>query len=96
MADHIVRSFDADLDALGRGVAELGGLAESMTTRAIEALVRQSPTIANEVIALDREDMNLAAGDSRGGGDALATLFLLATIAAHSGARLPGASTILR
>ena len=53
MADHIVRSFDADLDALGRGVAELGGLAESMTTRAIEALVRQSPTIANEVIALD-------------------------------------------
>ena len=53
MADHIVRSFDVDLDTLGRGVAELGGLAESMTTRAIEALVRQSPAIANEVIALD-------------------------------------------
>ena len=53
MADHIVRAFDADLDALSRGVAELGGLAESMTTRAIEALVRQSPAMANEVIALD-------------------------------------------
>jgi phosphate transport system protein len=53
MADHIVRAFDADLDTLSRGVAELGGLAESMTTRAIEALMRQSPAIANEVIALD-------------------------------------------
>ncbi|MBV9051251.1 MAG: phosphate transport system regulatory protein PhoU, partial [Hyphomicrobiales bacterium] len=53
MAEHIVRAFDADLDALSRGVAELGGLAESMTTRAIEALVRQSPAMANEVIALD-------------------------------------------
>jgi phosphate transport system protein len=54
MADHIVRAFDADLDALGRGVAELGGLAESMTTRAIEALVRQSPVMANEVLTIAR------------------------------------------
>jgi hypothetical protein len=71
-------------------------LNERVSKRAFHRDMRRLDAITHNVIALDREDMNRATRDSRGGGDALATLFLVATIAAHSGAGLSGASTILR
>src|SRR5262249_17263444 len=52
--------------------------------------------IVHNVIALDREHMDGSTRDARRCGHAVATLFLVAAIAAHSGVRITGASTILR
>ena len=40
MADHIVSSYDTDLENLRRSIAEMGGVAEKMMTDATDALVR--------------------------------------------------------
>lgn len=43
MADHIVSSYDTDLENLRRSIAEMGGVAEKMMTDATDALVRGIP-----------------------------------------------------
>jgi phosphate transport system protein len=51
--EHIVKSFDADLQELRRAIAEMGGIAEKMLDDAIVALARRDPDLAQKVIRLD-------------------------------------------
>lgn len=51
--EHIVRSFDEDLNRLDSMIVEMGGLAEMQLSQAIEALVRRDVTLAEAVAAGD-------------------------------------------
>jgi phosphate transport system protein len=53
MAEHIVSSYDADLQSLRRRITEMGGLAEKMLSDSIDALVRREVPLAQAVIAAD-------------------------------------------
>ncbi|GGG45431.1 phosphate signaling complex protein PhoU [Chelatococcus composti] len=53
MTDHIVSSFDVELDTLRSKIAEMGGIAEKMLGDAIMALVRRDAALAQAVIAVD-------------------------------------------
>ena len=53
MTEHTMKAFDADLQELGRMVAEMGGLAEHQIGDAVDALKRRDATLAQRVIALD-------------------------------------------
>ena len=53
MSDHISRSFDQELDALRRLVAEMGGLGERMLSDATHALTKEDANRAQSVIATD-------------------------------------------
>ena len=53
MVDHIVRSYDKDLDALERRIAEMGGIAEKMVIDAMDALSQADVALANQVVATD-------------------------------------------
>ncbi|EIZ87204.1 phosphate uptake regulator PhoU [Methylobacterium sp. GXF4] len=54
MGEHIVRSFDEDLDNLRRSISEMGGIAEKLTVDASDALVRRDAPLAQAVIAADK------------------------------------------
>ena len=54
MADHMVHSFDVELNTLRRSIAEMGGTAERMLVEATSALVRDDAALAQTVIAADR------------------------------------------
>ncbi|MDB5513151.1 MAG: phosphate uptake regulator, PhoU [Enterovirga sp.] len=54
MADHIVSSFDAELEGLRSSIAEMGGIAEKQLGDAINALVRRDSALAQSVIAMDQ------------------------------------------
>ena len=51
--EHIVRSFDEDLNRLDNMIVEMGGLAEMQMSQAIEALVRRDVTLAEAVASGD-------------------------------------------
>lgn len=53
MSEHTMKAFDADLQDLGRIVAEMGGLAEQQINDAIDALDRRDVTLAQRVIGSD-------------------------------------------
>lgn len=53
MIEHTMKAFDADLQDLGRMVAEMGGLAEQQISDAIDALDRRDTMIAQQVITGD-------------------------------------------
>lgn len=53
MGDHIVKSYDRDLEDLGRKIAEMGGLAEKMLAEAMEALSLLNTDVAQRVVATD-------------------------------------------
>ena len=53
MSDHIVKSYDRDLENLGRKIAEMGGLAEKMLAEAMEALSLLNIEVAQRVIVTD-------------------------------------------
>ena len=52
---HIVTSFEDDLQGLARSIAEMGGRAEQIVERAIAALLRSDPNLAHEVIEADKK-----------------------------------------
>ena len=54
MPDHIVSSFDAELQGLRSSIAEMGGIAEKQLADAIQALVRRDTALAQSVIAMDQ------------------------------------------
>jgi phosphate transport system protein len=54
MSEHIVSSYDNDLENLRRSIAEMGGVAEKMLSEATEALVRRDTALAQAVIAADK------------------------------------------
>lgn len=55
MTEHIVTSFDEDLQGLAGSIAEMGGMAEDLVDQAVQALLRSDIHLAKTVIAADRE-----------------------------------------
>ena len=53
MSDHIVRSYDTELEDLGRKIAEMGGLAEKMLSDAMDALTNLDIELAQATVATD-------------------------------------------
>ena len=54
MTDHIVSSFDDDLNELSDKLAEMGGLSEKLVGEAVEALIKRDIPLARRVIDWDR------------------------------------------
>jgi phosphate transport system protein len=53
MMEHTIKAFDADLQDLGRMIAEMGGLAERQIGDALDALNRHDADLAGNIIATD-------------------------------------------
>ncbi len=53
MSDHIVKSYDRDLENMGRRISEMGGLAEKMLADSMDALTNLDSDLAHRVIAAD-------------------------------------------
>ena len=53
MSDHIVAAYDSELEALGRKIAEMGGIAEKMVSEAMDALAALDLELARSVVASD-------------------------------------------
>ena len=58
--DHIVKSYDQELEHLDKDIVRMGGLAESQITRAVEAVVQRNPELAQEIMSDDDliDDLN--------------------------------------
>ena len=54
MADHTVKAFTEQLEALSSSVAQMGGLAEAQLADAIEAIARRDTARAEAVVAGDK------------------------------------------
>lgn len=54
MQEHIVSSFDSELDYLGQKIAEMGGIAEKMLLDSMEALATFDAKLAKDTIASDQ------------------------------------------
>src|SRR5919112_569343 len=54
MSEHIVSSYDTELQDLRRLITEMGGIAEKMVVDAITALIRRDTGLAQAVIAADQ------------------------------------------
>jgi phosphate transport system protein len=66
-AEHIIKSYDEELDRLGKMIAEMGGLAESKLAAATDSVARRDSDLAARVVEgdeqvdrLERELDNLA------------------------------------
>ena len=53
MTDHTVKAYDRELGALGRRVAEMGGLAEQMLSDAMDGLADLDADLARATVAVD-------------------------------------------
>lgn len=53
MSDHTVKSYDRDLESLGRRIAEMGGVAEKMLAEAMDALSSFDVDLAHRVVSSD-------------------------------------------
>ena len=63
MTDHIVRSYDTDLEGIRRSLAEMGGMAERMLGDTTVALVRRDTALAQKIISADQRLDNLQRED---------------------------------
>ncbi|WP_114946916.1 phosphate signaling complex protein PhoU [Microvirga calopogonii] len=54
MAEHIVSSYDNDLQGLRQRISEMGGIAEKMLVDSIVALVRHDKALAQVVVTSDK------------------------------------------
>jgi phosphate transport system protein len=52
--EHIVHSYDTELNQLRNMIAEMGGLAEMQLARAVAALVKYDADAANDIVEKDR------------------------------------------
>ena len=52
-SEHIVKSYDDELDRLKQIIVEMGGMAESQLAAAIEAVVKRDTDLAAQVIQAD-------------------------------------------
>lgn len=51
--EHIVRSYDEDLERLNNMVMEMGGMAQAQFHRAMEALLKRNEEVANAIVMED-------------------------------------------
>jgi phosphate transport system protein len=54
MADHIVKSFDNELNDLNIALAQMGGLVEAQVADAIKALIKRDTELAARVVSQDK------------------------------------------
>ena len=54
MNEHTVKSYEEELALLDKKIAQMGGLAEQLLGKSLEALERRDPKVAEEVVAADR------------------------------------------
>lgn len=54
MNEHTVKSYEEELALLDRKIAQMGGLAEQLLRRSLEALERRDPKLAEDVVRSDR------------------------------------------
>ena len=54
MTDHTVKAFDAELELLGRKIAEMGGLSEKMMSDSMDALSTLNFELARQVVSTDQ------------------------------------------
>jgi phosphate transport system protein len=54
MNEHTVKSYEEELALLDRKIAQMGGLAEQLLGRSLEALERRDPKLAKDVVRSDR------------------------------------------
>jgi len=54
-SEHIVKSFDQELESLRRTIVQMGGLAESQLELAIQAVVRRDADLAGRVMRSDEQ-----------------------------------------
>ncbi len=59
MSDHTFKPFDHELEALGRRVAEMGGVAEKMLADAMDGLFTFDVDMARRTIARDTTGVRL-------------------------------------
>ena len=55
MNEHIVKSYEDELNTLMAECARMGGLAESQVADSLDAIVKRDPELAHRVIALDEK-----------------------------------------
>jgi phosphate transport system protein len=55
MHEHIVRSFDQELELLDKKIAQMGGQVEQLLARGFDALERRDPRLAADVVSEDRK-----------------------------------------
>jgi phosphate transport system protein len=55
MTEHIVKSYDDDLQGLAGSIAEMGGMAEDLVEQSVRALLRSDIELAQSVITADRD-----------------------------------------
>ena len=55
MNEHIVKSYEDELNTLMADCARMGGLAESQVADSLDAIVKRDPELAHRVIALDEK-----------------------------------------
>jgi len=53
MTEHTFKAYDVELQDLARRISEMGGIAESMLGRAVQALVKGDTHLADQVIGTD-------------------------------------------
>ena len=53
--EHIVRSFDTELEELNQTIVRMGGIAESLLATAMQALSRRDSELASRVVKSDGE-----------------------------------------
>ncbi len=53
VAEHIIKSYDQELERLDNTIAEMGGMAESQLAAAIDAVAKRDSDLATEVIEND-------------------------------------------
>jgi phosphate transport system protein len=54
MTEHTVKSYEEELALLDKKIAQMGGLAEQLLGKSLEALERRDPKLAEEVVLSDR------------------------------------------
>ena len=55
MTEHTVRAYEDELKALDSKIAQMGGLAEQVLARAIDALQQRDPELAARTIQQDKD-----------------------------------------
>ena len=53
-SQHTVKAFSQELEQLAAGVATMGGMAETMVSDGLDAIVTRDPSLASEVVERDR------------------------------------------
>lgn len=54
MAEHIVKSFEGELEAISTGIAQMGGLAEAQLQASLEAVAHRDSALAEKTVGEDR------------------------------------------